>query len=234
MVAGGQRSTVDFALQVAAVALDQVVVTGTAGGEQRRSIGNAVSTIDAIDGAGQVGGDQPHEPAQRALARRRHVADDRSLGADAGDSDSWAEQHRSLSNTPLIYIDGVRVNNAHGHRTVGHRRRSRRAGQSQVAGRLNDINPDDIESIEVISGPAAATIYGTEAANGVIQIITKKGASAAAFRLRMSDHGRARCTSATPRAACRRTTSRTRPARSSPGTACKRRPTAVVRSSRRG
>ncbi len=44
---------------------------------------------------------------------------------------------------------------------------------------MNDINPDDIESIEIIKGPAAATIYGTEAANGVIQIITKKGASAA-------------------------------------------------------
>jgi TonB-dependent SusC/RagA subfamily outer membrane receptor len=45
-----------------------------------------------------------------------------------------------------------------------------------VANRLNDINPEDIESIEIIKGPAAATIYGTEAANGVIQIITKKGA----------------------------------------------------------
>src|SRR4029079_2346094 len=42
--------------------------------------------------------------------------------------------------------------------------------------RINDINTDDIESIEVIKGPAAATLYGTEASNGVIQIITKKGA----------------------------------------------------------
>ena len=41
--------------------------------------------------------------------------------------------------------------------------------------RLNDISPDDIESIEIIKGPAAATIYGTEASNGVIQVITKKG-----------------------------------------------------------
>jgi TonB-dependent SusC/RagA subfamily outer membrane receptor len=54
----------------------------------------------------------------------------------------------------------------------------RLGGQSSaVAGRLNDISPDDIESIQVIKGPAAATIYGTEAANGVVQIITKKGAS---------------------------------------------------------
>ena len=39
---------------------------------------------------------------------------------------------------------------------------------------LDDINPDDIESIEVIKGPAAAKLYGTEASAGVIQIITKK------------------------------------------------------------
>ncbi|HEY9448268.1 MAG TPA: TonB-dependent receptor, partial [Gemmatimonadaceae bacterium] len=46
---------------------------------------------------------------------------------------------------------------------------------ADVGGRLNDISPEDIESIEIIKGPAAGTIYGTEAANGVIQIITKKG-----------------------------------------------------------
>ncbi|HEY4129099.1 MAG TPA: TonB-dependent receptor, partial [Gemmatimonadaceae bacterium] len=49
-----------------------------------------------------------------------------------------------------------------------------------VANRLNDINPDDIETIEIIKGPAAATIYGTEAANGVVQIITKKGSGTSA------------------------------------------------------
>ena len=42
--------------------------------------------------------------------------------------------------------------------------------------RINDINPDEIESIEIVKGPAAATLYGTEASNGVINIITKKGA----------------------------------------------------------
>ena len=41
--------------------------------------------------------------------------------------------------------------------------------------RLNDFNPEDIESIEVLKGPSASTLYGTEAANGVINIITKKG-----------------------------------------------------------
>ena len=73
----------------------------------------------------------------------------------------------SLTNEPLIFVDGIRVNN------------NPRAGPSIRGGRqvsrINDFNPEDIESIEVIKGPAAATLYGTEASNGVIQIITKRG-----------------------------------------------------------
>src|SRR5207249_2285929 len=82
----------------------------------------------------------------------------------------------SLSADPIVYIDGVRVNsasgqgiNAAGSSSFGSQ------GSNAIVSRLDDINPDDIESIEVIRGPAAATIYGTEAANGVIQIITKQG-----------------------------------------------------------
>ncbi len=84
----------------------------------------------------------------------------------------------SLDNSPLLYVDGVRVSNATavGATSVSGGGSSFGGQNSNVAGRLNDINPEDIESIEVIKGPAAATIYGTEAANGVIQIITKKGA----------------------------------------------------------
>src|SRR5690606_28500378 len=64
----------------------------------------------------------------------------------------------------IIYVDGIRYNS------------DRTYADSQRAGsRLNDINPNDIESIEIIKGPAAATLYGTEASNGVIQIITKRG-----------------------------------------------------------
>ena len=81
-----------------------------------------------------------------------------------------------LNNNPLIYIDGVRVSNATDGGVTTGGNGGFGAQNAQVVGRLNDINPEDIESIEIIKGPAAATIYGTEAANGVIQIITKKGA----------------------------------------------------------
>ena len=77
---------------------------------------------------------------------------------------------------PVVFIDGVRYNiddlggfGATGGGTAG------LAQSTQVTSALNNLNPNDIESIEVIKGPAAATLYGAEAANGVIQIITKKG-----------------------------------------------------------
>ena len=77
----------------------------------------------------------------------------------------------SLANDPLIYVDGVRVDNTQASGPAN------QAFGSASISRWNDFNPDDIESLEVIKGPAAATLYGTEASNGVIQIITKKGAA---------------------------------------------------------
>jgi len=77
----------------------------------------------------------------------------------------------SLSSQPLVYVDGVRVNNATGSGL------SVQAFGSGVVSRLNDFSPSEIESIEVLKGPAAATLYGTEAARGVINIITKKGSA---------------------------------------------------------
>src|SRR6185369_12395112 len=69
-----------------------------------------------------------------------------------------------LSNDPIIYVEGVRLNSNTSNET---RHDSRST--------LQDFDPEDIESIEIIKGPAAATLYGTEASNGVIQIITKRG-----------------------------------------------------------
>ena len=75
----------------------------------------------------------------------------------------------SLSNEPLIIIDGVRVNSSASSSSI--------STGGQAPSRLNDINPEDIESIEILKGPAASGLYGTQAANGVIQITTKRGAA---------------------------------------------------------
>ena len=148
------------------VKLDEIVVTGTAVGTQSRAIGNAVSTINAVDeveksGVGDLG--------QLLNARAPGVIVTSGSGrTGSGPSINIRGKNTiSLSQQPLLYIDGVRVVNDAGTGT--------RFQGGSPASRLNDISPEDIESMEIIKGPAAATIYGTEAANGVIQIITRKG-----------------------------------------------------------
>jgi len=174
-VTAGQQTTADFALNASAYSLDEVVVTGTAGGEQRRTLGNAVAVIDAATAL-------EHSAAPNLTS----LLSSRSPGAiitpgsgriGAGPTiQIRGRSTLSLSSEPIIYIDGVRVNNAVNQGPQGGFLGAQNAG---VANRLNDISPEEIESIEIIRGPAASTIYGTEAANGVIQIITKKGVSGA-------------------------------------------------------
>jgi len=80
----------------------------------------------------------------------------------------------SLSNEPLIFIDGILSTNSKGI--------SFGTGGQDVS-RLNDLNQDDIENIEILKGPAASALYGTAAANGVILITTRRGrAGTAEFR----------------------------------------------------
>ena len=150
----------------ATVQLDEVVVTGTAVGEQQRSIGNAVSSINVSQelersGVGDVG---------NLLNARAAGVIVTSGNGRAGSGTGISIRGRStisLSQQPLIYVDGVRVTNDVGTGTGSQGGRG--------ISRINDISPEDIESIEIIKGPAAATIYGTEASNGVVQIITKRG-----------------------------------------------------------
>ena len=185
-VVADSEVTVDFALQASTISLDQVVVTGTAGpGEERRSLGNAVSDINAADAL-----DKSKSPELGDLLRGRApgvtvTTNTGRLGAGPI-VEIRGMSSLGLSNVPLLYVDGVRVDNA---AATGPVQIGFGSQNSQVANRLNDINPEDIESIEIIKGPAAATIYGTEAANGVIQVITKKGAAGAKPQFRMEVQG---------------------------------------------
>ena len=168
-VQAGQMATLEIQLATSAVALDEVVVTGTAGGTERRAIGNVVTSIRAAD----VVDVAPIRDMQSLLnARAPGVLITPGTGIVGSGSQIRirGSSSLSLSNTPLLYVDGVRVDNAQNSGPEN------QAFGSSVISRINDFNPDDIESIEIIKGPAAATLYGTEAANGVIQIITKRGA----------------------------------------------------------
>jgi TonB-dependent SusC/RagA subfamily outer membrane receptor len=187
-VSAGQTATADFALEASAYSLDEVVVTGTAGGEQRRTLGNAVAIIDA--GTAMERSAAPDLTTLLSSRSPGAIITPGSGRIGAGPTiQIRGRSTLSLSSEPIIYVDGVRVNNAVNQGPQGGFLGAQNAG---VANRLNDINPDDIESIEIIRGPAASTIYGTEAANGVIQIITKKGVAGAARWTATFEQGRQR------------------------------------------
>jgi TonB-linked SusC/RagA family outer membrane protein len=150
----------------ATVQLDQVVITGTAVGTQQRSIGNAVSSINVSQELERTGVGEVGNLINARAAGVIVTSGNGRVGSGTGIS-IRGRSTISLNQQPLLYVDGVRVAN---DVTTG----TRAQGGAGVA-RLNDISPEDIESIEIIKGPAAATIYGTEASNGVIQVITKRG-----------------------------------------------------------
>ena len=161
-----------IALVESAIELDRIVVTGTAGRQTKRALGNTVTTLDAE----QVMEVAPVQTVSELLnGRSPGVAIIHTTGMLGGGNRVRIRgaASLSLSNEPLVYVDGVRVNNDQSTGPVS------QAFGSRPLSRWNDINPEDIESIEIIKGPAAATLYGTEASNGVVQIITKKGRAGA-------------------------------------------------------
>lgn len=166
---------VRIVLSASATSLDAVVVTGTPGAAQRREIGNAIGQINASD----VVASAPIVSMQSLINGRSPSVVVMPTSGQVGTGSQIRVRGQasfSLGNNPLIFVDGVRVNNdaATGPSSQGF--------GSQPVSRLNDFNPNDIESIEILKGPSAATLYGTEAANGVINIITKKGAASATPR----------------------------------------------------
>ena len=179
-VAAGETMVRDFAMAEEALGLDEIIVTGTPGGTQRRAIGNSVTSVAAAEISERVAitGMQELLTGRSPGVQFTRVAG--SVGAGSG-IDIRGVGSFSLRSDPLIYVDGIRVNNdSQSGPQLGSR-------MSEV-NPLNDINTKDIESIEIIKGPAAATLYGTEASAGVIQIITKRGAEGAAqFDLQVSE-----------------------------------------------
>ena len=168
-VEAGASVTVNLSLSQSAIGLDQIVVTGTAGtGQAKRTLGNSIATVDA----GAIAEAMPMTDARQLLqGRAPGVTLVQSTGVVGGGSRMRIRGSGSLNagNEPVVFVDGVRVQSGQS-RTEGN--------TAQPINLLDAFNPNDIESIEVIKGPAAATLYGAEAASGVIQIVTKKGRKA--------------------------------------------------------
>jgi TonB-dependent starch-binding outer membrane protein SusC len=164
-VTAGQTANVEFALTTAALELEAIHVTATGQEQRRREVGNSVVTITT---------------AQMELAPVQtftQVLQGRAAGVvvqpSSGTTGTGARvrirgnSSVSLSGEPLLIVDGIRVSNeveSTGLFTGG-----------ISTTRWDDLNPEDIESVEILKGPAASALYGTAAANGVIQITTKRG-----------------------------------------------------------
>lgn len=164
-VAEGQSISVTFRLAAEDFRLDEVVVTGTVGDSRRRSIGNAVSRVDAAELTEVTSVGSVNELLQARTPGLTMMPGSGTAGA-APNIRLRGASSLSARTTPVVYIDGVRMNTG----SLGNF-----AVYGQTTSLFDNLNPDDIESIEVIKGPAAATLYGAEAAAGVIQVITKRG-----------------------------------------------------------
>jgi len=161
-------ANVRIALEEKALELEGVVVTGTPAATAQRELGNAVSRIDAAS----ITQTAPINDVQSLLnGRATGVLVQPATGAVGSGSRIRIRgaSSFSLSSQPLVYVDGIRVDADFATGPIN------QAFGSRSISRLNDFNTDDIGSIEIVKGPAAATLYGTEASNGVIQIITKRG-----------------------------------------------------------
>ncbi len=160
-------NTVDIPINVSAVNLSEIVVTGTGTATEKRKVGTSIASVDStmigrslastLDQAlqGKVPGAQITQnsggPGGGGISVRLRGVNSFISGSD-----------------PLYIVDGVIVDNSSGQLAdLGIR--------SNPQNRLADLNPNDIERVEIIRGAAAAALYGSRANNGVVQIFTKRG-----------------------------------------------------------
>jgi TonB-linked SusC/RagA family outer membrane protein len=166
VVPAGQTVTLDIQMRAVPLTLAPVVTTET-GSKRSVEVGNSIAHVDAtklvqqsaIQNMGDLlkaraAGVQVYAPTQIGAGTRVRIRGTSSL---------------SLSNNPIYVVDGIRVEGTTGSSSI--------SVGGTTASRVNDLNPDEIQSIEIVRGPSAATIYGTSAANGVIVITTKRGAA---------------------------------------------------------
>jgi TonB-dependent starch-binding outer membrane protein SusC len=166
-ITAGVTDTVDFVLAPSVVTLDQVVVSATGEQQRQRETGNAVATIS------------PDSVAQPSVANFSDLLNSRATGVSIvqqSGTTGGASKIRirgsnsiSLSNDPLLVIDGNRVDNSSNSAS------SNLFTGGQTPSRFDDLNPDEIEDIQILKGPAASALYGTAGSNGVILVTTRHG-----------------------------------------------------------
>ena len=162
-VTAGGTAELDFELEQTVIALDELVVTGAGVVTEKRKLGNTITTINTAS----IENAPVSDFSQLIAGREPGVVALPSSGYTGEGARIRIRGSASLTqlNEPIVYVDGIRVDRSAVQNFNGQGNPSR----------LDDIPPESIERIEILKGAAAATLYGTEASNGVIQIFTKKG-----------------------------------------------------------
>jgi TonB-linked SusC/RagA family outer membrane protein len=178
-IAIGDRTSIDVELNSDVTQLSEVVVTAVGIERQSKALGYSVERVKG-DKLQQVSEPDPLRALQGKIAG---VNIQSSSGAPGSSTRITIRGNNSLlgNNQPLFVVDGIPYNNEQG----GGQQNSITGPQNQLTGggaygsRFSDLDPNNIESMTVLKGAAAAALYGTRASNGVILITTKTGASRA-------------------------------------------------------
>ena len=172
-----EQSAVNVALEPDVFKLEEIVITGQATGVEQRNLANAVSTVS--------GSELTRAPTPTIESALQGKIPGATIQANSGAPGGGLQVNLRGTNTiigdiePLYVVDGIPVSdvaipngaNAVTQAQAGGNPRN----QDNAVNRIADINPDDIERIEVLKGGSAAAIYGSKATNGVIFITTKRG-----------------------------------------------------------
>ncbi|MEX2570738.1 MAG: SusC/RagA family TonB-linked outer membrane protein [Gemmatimonadota bacterium] len=168
---------VQVALQEDVLNIEGVVITGQATTVARRNLANAVSTVTAAELVPVTA-----QTVERALQGKIAGANiQANSGAPGGglQVDLRGVSSINAASEPLWVIDGVVVSNvaiqSNANAITGASAGSNASSQDNPVNRIADLNPDDIERIEVLKGASASAIYGSNASNGVIIVTTKRG-----------------------------------------------------------
>lgn len=168
-------NSIEISMNPSALQLDEVVVSGLASSVKRENLANSVTKISADELTGNTTPATVDGALQGKVVGTNMTS---SGGAPGGGVDIKLRGISTLgagSSQPLIIVDGIYINNDELETGVSAVSAQADPNQDDGANRLADLNPDEIESIEVLKGPSAAAIYGARANAGVVIIETKRG-----------------------------------------------------------
>ena len=166
----GSSNSINVTMQEDASVLDEVVVTALGIKREKKALGYATQEVkgDAVSNV-------KSSNFVNSLSGKVAGLDIKSTGTLGGSTNVVIRGNSSVlgDNQALFVIDGIPVNNGNSNSS---NQRSGRGGYD-YGNAASDINPDDIESINVLKGAAATALYGSRASNGVVMITTKKGSA---------------------------------------------------------